>query len=140
MYLCTATASRLETKGSRKSKINPNVNQVELGLLLDVLGKATQPVDDSQVYHQFCQEDSASSCRFCFRNTAKIRSRTTDSSQTDAEHVRLQGADTGIVSNFSFRFSFSFKFCFIFAQNEDSRLNRILYFCNKLFLDLFSSL
>jgi len=110
VYICTATTGRLETEGSRKGRINPKVNQVELGFLLGILGKDTQPVDDSQVYHQFCQEDGASSCRLCFNSTAKIGSRPADSSQIDVERVRLQGADSEIVSNFSFRFSFSFNF------------------------------
>jgi len=110
MYICTTTASRLEIEGSRKGRINPKVNQVELGFLPSILGKATQRVYDSQVYHQFCREDGASSCRFCFHRTAKIGSLPADSSQTDAERMRLQGADSKIVSNFSFRFSFSFNF------------------------------
>ena len=89
-----ANTNKLETEGSRKGRINPKVTQVELGLLLDVLGKATQPVDDSQVYHQFCREDGASSHRFCFLSTAKIGSRPTDSSQIDDERVKFQGSDT----------------------------------------------
>ena len=88
----------METKGSRKGRINSKVNQVEFGFLLDVLGKATQPVHDSQVYHQFCREDGIRSCQLCFHNTAKIGSWPADSSQTNFERVRFQGAETKIIS------------------------------------------
>ena len=35
------TRCRLETEGPRKGTSNPRVNQVELGLILGILGKAT---------------------------------------------------------------------------------------------------
>ena len=49
------------------------------------------------MYHQFCREDGASSRQFCFLSSAKVGSRPTDSSQTDAECVRFQGVDTEVV-------------------------------------------
>jgi len=83
-----------ETEGSRKGRINPKVNQVELGFLLGVLGKTTLPVHDSQMCDQFYRENGASSYRFHFHRTTKIRSQPANSPQANAERLRLQGVDT----------------------------------------------
>ena len=49
------------------------------------------------MYHQFGQNDGASSCRFYFLSSAKIGNRQADSSQTDAACVRFQGPNTEVV-------------------------------------------
>jgi len=94
MYLSTTTTNRLETEGSRKGRINPKINQVELGFLLGILGKTTQPVHDSQEDHQFYREYGTISSKLCFHSTTKIGSRPTNSSQTNAERVLFQGSYT----------------------------------------------
>ncbi len=77
----------MEAEGVGKGKNDPSIEHVKLGVLLGILGQATQSMDDCEMHHKLSRESSANSHRFCFRSLAKRRSGPTDSSQVHDEYL-----------------------------------------------------
>ena len=79
----------MEAESAGKGESNPSIKQVELGMLLDILGQAAQSMDDGEIHHKRGRKSSASSHRFCFRSPAHCRSQPADSPQAHDEHLQL---------------------------------------------------
>ena len=79
----------MEAEGAGKGKSDPGIEQVKLGVLLGILGQATQSMDDYEMHHKRSRKSSASSHRFYFHSPAQRRSQPPDSSQAHDEHLHL---------------------------------------------------